>query len=135
MDGHDRLRGLTDLEDDPISGLDSQRAPNRSGYCGLVLAADLGDLSHTKIVADGLVIRRHLGDAATSAAPQPEDGRRRPMLLTDRDVEAELQLGRTRAYELIRSGDLPVVRCGRMVRVPRHALHRWIEDHQVGAAT
>jgi len=44
-----------------------------------------------------------------------------PLLLTVRDVEAELQLGRTRVYELVRSGELPVVRLGRVVRVPRDA--------------
>jgi len=51
-----------------------------------------------------------------------------PMLLTVRDVEAELQLGRTRTYELIRSGQIPVIRLGRSVRIPREALRRWIDD-------
>ena len=51
------------------------------------------------------------------------------MLLTVRDVEAELQLGRTRTYELVRSGSLPVIRVGRAVRVPRDALRRWVEEH------
>jgi len=51
----------------------------------------------------------------------------RPMLLTVKDVEAELQLGRTRTYELVRSGELPVVRIGRAVRIPRDALRRWVE--------
>jgi len=51
-----------------------------------------------------------------------------PMLLTVRDVEAELQLGRTRTYELLRSGEIPVIRVGRVLRVPRDALRRWIED-------
>lgn len=54
---------------------------------------------------------------------------RQPLLLTVRDVEAELQLGRTRTYELVRSGALPVLRVGRSIRVPREALLRWIEDH------
>lgn len=54
---------------------------------------------------------------------------RTPMLLTVRDVEAELQLGRTRTYELLRSGSLPVIRVGRAVRVPRDALRRWVEEH------
>ncbi len=54
---------------------------------------------------------------------------RGPMLLTVRDVEAELQLGRTRTYELLRSGSLPVIRVGRAVRVPRDALRRWVEEH------
>jgi excisionase family DNA binding protein len=52
-----------------------------------------------------------------------------PMLLTVRDVEAELQLGRTRTYELLRSGSLPVIRVGRAVRVPRDALRRWVDEH------
>ncbi len=55
--------------------------------------------------------------------------KRVPMLLTVRDVEAELQLGPTRTYELLRSGSLPVVRVGRAVRVPRDALRRWVDEH------
>lgn len=55
------------------------------------------------------------------------------MLLTVKDVEAALQLGRTRAYELVRSGELPVIRIGRAVRIPRDALRRWVEA-QVAAA-
>jgi excisionase family DNA binding protein len=39
------------------------------------------------------------------------------------------QLGRTRTYELIRSGQIPVIRLGRSVRIPREALRRWIDDH------
>jgi len=54
---------------------------------------------------------------------------RPPILLTVRDVEAELQLGRTRTYGLIRSGQIPVIRLGRSVRIPREALRRWIDDH------
>jgi len=70
--------------------------------------------------------------------PQPvaqrkDDGEpasaRVPMLLTVRDVEAELQLGRTRTYELLRSGSIPVIRVGRAVRVPRDALRRWVDEH------
>ncbi len=50
------------------------------------------------------------------------------MLLTVKDVEAELQLGRTRTYELVRSGQLPVIRIGRVVRIPRDALERWVVE-------
>lgn len=49
------------------------------------------------------------------------------MLLTVKDVEVALQLGRTRTYELVRSGELPVIRIGRAVRIPRDALRRWVE--------
>jgi len=51
------------------------------------------------------------------------------MLLTVRDVAVALRLGRTRTYALLRSGEIPVIRVGRAVRVPRDDLHRWIEEH------
>jgi excisionase family DNA binding protein len=57
------------------------------------------------------------------------------MLLTVRDVEAELQLGRTRTYELLRSGEIPVIRIGRVLRVPRDALHRWIDTNCLTSPT
>lgn len=49
-----------------------------------------------------------------------------PLLLTVRQVEATLQLGRTRTYELLRSGQLPTLRVGRLIRVSRIALEEWI---------
>jgi excisionase family DNA binding protein len=49
------------------------------------------------------------------------------MLLTVREVEVALQLGRTRTYELLRSGQLPMLRVGRLIRVSRVALEEWIE--------
>ena len=53
------------------------------------------------------------------------------MLLTVRDVELELQLGRTRTYQLLRSGEIPSVRVGeRSIRVTREDLYRWIESKQ-----
>ena len=52
-----------------------------------------------------------------------------PLLLTVRDVEQQLQLGRTRTYELLRCGEIPVIRIGRVVRVPRDALLQWIDAH------
>ena len=51
------------------------------------------------------------------------------MLLTVRDVAVALRLDRTRTYALLRSGEIPVIRVGRAVRVPRDGLHRWIEEH------
>ena len=54
------------------------------------------------------------------------------MLLTVRQVEAALQLGRTRTYELLRSGQLPMLRLGRLMRVSRVALEDWIAQ-QIGA--
>ena len=49
------------------------------------------------------------------------------LLLRAEDVQRALGLGRSKVYELIASGDLPVVRIGRSVRVPSKALDEWIE--------
>lgn len=38
-----------------------------------------------------------------------------------------LQIGRSRAYELVGSGEIPSVRIGRSVRVSRSKLERWLE--------
>jgi len=66
--------------------------------------------------------------AAPTVAEAPPATTRAPMLLTVRDLEAELQLGRTRTYELLRSGSIPVIRVGRALRVPRDALRRWVDE-------
>lgn len=51
-----------------------------------------------------------------------------PMLLKVEAAAKLLSLGRTKTYELITAGELPVIRVGRAVRVPVAALHQWIED-------
>ena len=56
-----------------------------------------------------------------------------PLLLRISDVTAETGYGRTTVYALVASGELPVVRCGRALRVPRAALEAWIERKQKGA--
>ncbi len=47
-------------------------------------------------------------------------------LLSVAQVARLLCCGRTKAYELVASGELPVVRIGRSVRVPAVALEAWI---------
>jgi excisionase family DNA binding protein len=37
-----------------------------------------------------------------------------------------LGLGRSKVYEMLASGELPVVRVGRSVRVPVEALREWV---------
>jgi excisionase family DNA binding protein len=63
--------------------------------------------------------------AAHGDPPAPMSSPAEPMLLTVRQVEATLQLGRTRTYELLRSGEIPVRRIGRLIRVSRSALEEW----------
>jgi len=50
------------------------------------------------------------------------------VLLRAEEVANILGLGRSKVYELIMTRQLPVVRIGRLVRVPRPALERWIEE-------
>lgn len=57
----------------------------------------------------------------------------RPMLLRVEEVAQLVRLGRTRTFQMIAAGELPVVRIGRAVRVPRVALERWIADRTIPA--
>jgi excisionase family DNA binding protein len=57
----------------------------------------------------------------------------KPELLRVEEVAWVLQIGRTKVYELIGAGELPVVRIGRSVRVPRHWLERWIGERTEAA--
>ena len=48
-------------------------------------------------------------------------------LLRIEEAAKVLRLGRSKTYELIRDGTLPVVHIGKAVRVPSGSLQRWIE--------
>jgi excisionase family DNA binding protein len=48
------------------------------------------------------------------------------LLLRPTEAATALGIGRSKAYELLRSGDLPSVRVGRAVRVPIEGLRDWI---------
>jgi excisionase family DNA binding protein len=49
------------------------------------------------------------------------------LLLRVEEVAETLGIGRSKTYELIAAGELPVVRVGRCVRVPAAAVRRWVE--------
>lgn len=51
-----------------------------------------------------------------------------PMLLTVEDVQNVTRLGRTKVYEMIRTGQLPVIRIGRSVRIRRETLKRLLDE-------
>jgi len=51
-----------------------------------------------------------------------------PLLLGALEVARLLGIGRTKVYELIVRGELPIVRIGRCVRVSRSHLAVWIES-------
>ena len=48
------------------------------------------------------------------------------LLYRAEEVSRLLNIGRSKAYELMASGELPVVRIGRSIRVPAKALDDWI---------
>ena len=48
-------------------------------------------------------------------------------LLTVAEAAELLRVHPNHVYELIRRGELPHVRLGRVIRLPRHRLHQWIE--------
>jgi excisionase family DNA binding protein len=54
------------------------------------------------------------------------------LLLRAEEVGHLLGIGRSKVYELIAVGELPVVRVGRSLRVNRLALERWIDSRTRG---
>lgn len=49
-------------------------------------------------------------------------------LLRVEQVAVALGVHRSTVFELLRKGELPVLRIGRSVRIPRRALQAWIDD-------
>ena len=46
------------------------------------------------------------------------------------EVAEVLRIARSRAYELVGSGEIPSIKIGRSVRVSRRELDRWLEDQR-----
>lgn len=44
------------------------------------------------------------------------------------EVARIIRVARSRAYELVGSGEIPSVRIGRSVRISRRELDRWLEE-------
>ena len=51
-----------------------------------------------------------------------------PLLVRVAEAAELASISRAKAYELIASGEWPVIRIGRTMRVPVHRLARWIDD-------
>ena len=47
-------------------------------------------------------------------------------LLAIRDVAPLLGVGPSRVYQLVADGELPAIRVGRAIRIPRGALEDWL---------
>jgi len=57
------------------------------------------------------------------------------LLLRTGEVGKLLGLGRSKVFAMPAAGQLPAIRIGRSVRVPRLALDRWIEERTRQAAS
>ncbi len=53
-----------------------------------------------------------------------------PNVLTVVETATFLRVGRSAAYEAIRSGEIPSIRVGRSIRVPRAALERLLSGER-----
>ena len=51
-----------------------------------------------------------------------------PLVLTVEDLTGILHVGRSAAYELVRSGQLKCIRVGKSIRIPRHELLRFLGE-------
>lgn len=68
------------------------------------------------------------GETPLTSGPRKPDpsgsGVGAPLVLTVEEAAGVLRISRTAAYEAVRRGELPVVRIGRSLRIPRHALNQ-----------
>lgn len=73
--------------------------------------------------------RRPAGTEASQPGAPPREGPRpQPKVLTIAEVAAYLRISRGSAYEAARRGDLPTLRLGRRLLVPRVALEALLEQ-------
>lgn len=56
------------------------------------------------------------------------------LLMTVPEAAKLLRIGRNHAYELVATGEIPAIRLGRTIRVPRHALEQWLEARAWGGS-
>lgn len=49
-------------------------------------------------------------------------------LLRSEEAAQVFGVGRSKVFEMLRAGELPVIRMGRSVRIPRRALATWMEE-------
>jgi len=54
------------------------------------------------------------------------EGNEPALLLRAREVAHLLGLGRSKVYEMMQTGELPTIRIGTAVRVPRSGLESWL---------
>jgi excisionase family DNA binding protein len=57
------------------------------------------------------------------------------LLLRVEEAAEQLSMGRSKTYQLVRSGQLPgVIRLGKSLRISAEALRQWIEEQAAGSS-
>lgn len=51
-----------------------------------------------------------------------------PLTLTVVEAATALRIGRSSAYNLVRSGRLRSIRCGKVIRIPREAIFEFLNS-------
>jgi len=51
-----------------------------------------------------------------------------PLLLRADEAAIVLGIGRTKVFEMLACGELPAIKIGRCVRVPKDRLEKWIDE-------
>lgn len=57
-----------------------------------------------------------------------------PEIMTVDEAAAYLRISRSSCYEAVKRGDLPCVRSGRLIRIPRFRLEHWLRTGRDVAA-
>jgi len=57
-----------------------------------------------------------------------------PLLLDMEQAMEVLSLGKSKIYELVETGGLPILRLGKSIRFPYKALEQWIEQRMQDVA-
>jgi excisionase family DNA binding protein len=71
------------------------------------------------------------GLRATMGSPPQHES----LLLRPREAARLLGIGRSTLFEMLARQELPIVRIGRIVRIPRHQLKEWVDEEiEVGTA-
>ena len=51
-----------------------------------------------------------------------------PDVLTPEEAMAVLQIGRNKIYELLRTGQLEAMKIGKLYRIPKESIHRFLRS-------
>jgi excisionase family DNA binding protein len=94
-------------------------------------------MTRQRLPIDPLIVSpSRRGGGSGGPVPQPvppSSDRGEAWLLDSREVARLLGISRTKAFQLMSTGVIPVVRIGRCVRVSRRALRMWLEANSSAA--